>query len=322
MRSWDGGSLGSQAKAINDAGVIVGYASEPSPSRYEAGVAYAARWVRTTQGSWQVTRLGAPGGRALALNERGDVVGTRNGTALVWPATGNEVSLIGGGVAEGINTARVIVGGTTWNNDSRAIAWTPNAGSDPTTWSSHYLPPLPNGTLSHAFAISEGGVIVGSAASAAGRWQAVIWAPAANGEWSSPVALSGTEASLGQSGGFAINAGGDVGGYYSSCSGCSIHAYFWPAGGGSPTDLAMLNSPTSSGHARGIENGRRVVGFISVPLSSGVGLFLWAPGNAALTDLGTGEANDINNRSADYGQEVVGFSYGPKGSQAMVWRVP
>lgn len=316
------GGTSSQAEAINDAGMVVGYANEPSPSRYEFGVAYAAKWVRDPDGIWEVTRLGAAGGRALGLNELGDAVGTRNGVALVWPAVGGELPLLNGAVAEGINRARVIVGGTTWSNDSRAIAWTPDAGSDPTTWSSHYLLPLQDGTLSHAFAISEGGVIVGTAASATGHWKAVVWSPAADGGWSAPAPLAGTEESPGQSGGYGINAGGDVVGYYSLCRGCSIHAYFWPAGRGNPTDLAMLNSSTSSGHARGIEDGRRVVGFINVTRGNGLGPFLWAPDNAELTDLGSGEANDINNGGARYGQEVVGFSYGRKGSQATVWRVP
>jgi uncharacterized membrane protein len=322
------GGTSSQAEAINDAGTIVGYANEASPSRYVFGVSYAAKWVRNTEGRWEVTRLGAvqttnpaPGGRALALNELGDAVGTRDGTALVWPEAGGEVTLPNGAVAEGINTARIIVGGTAWNNSSAALVWTPDAGST-SGWTSRPLLPLEGGTLSHAFAINEGGDIAGTAASASGRWQAVVWLRAVDGGWSAPVPLSGTEASGGNSGGFGINAGGDVVGYYSSCNGCSIHAYFWPTGGGSPRDLAMLNSSTSSGHARGIEDERRVVGFINVPRGNGFGPFLWAFGSATLSDLGTGEANDINNGTGLYGREAVGFSQGSKGSQATVWRIP
>lgn len=322
------GGTSSQAEAINDAGMVVGYANEASPSRDVFGVSYAAKWVRSADGRWEVTRLGAvgttnpaPGGRALALNELGDAVGTRNGTtALVWPAAGGEIELMDGAVAEGINSAGIIVGGTTWNNSSAALVWTRDAESA-SDWTSHPLPSLDGGTSSHAWAINEAGIIVGTAASPSGRYQAVVWSPAADG-WSAPVPLAGTGASIGNSGGFSINAGGDVVGYFSSCNGCSIHAYFWPGDGGSPTDLAMLNSSTSSGHARGIEDGRRVVGFIHVPRGNGFGPFLWTFGDAALTDLGTGEANDINNRTARYGQEAVGFMQGAKGSQATVWRIP
>lgn len=313
-----GGSF-AQAEAINDAGMVVGYATEASPSRGVVGAKYAARWVRNLAGQWQVTRLGAAGGHALALNELGDAVGTRNGaTPVVWPSGGGEIELSGGAVAEGINSAGVIVGGTTWNNSSTAIVWTPDAASV-SGWTARALPPLEGGTLSHAFAINEGGVIAGSAASASGRWQAVIWPPTLDG-WSAPIPLSGTGASLGNSGGFGLNASGDVVGYLSSCNGCAIRAFFWPSSGGS-IDLAALHSSTSSGHARGVEDGGRVVGFVATP-RKGASAFLWAPGAAVLTNIGTGEANDINNRTARYGQEAVGFSRGSRSDQAKVWRVP
>lgn len=320
-----------QAVAINDAGAVVGYAAKTNSSLTVAGVAYAAKWVRDpNDGRWMVKALGeslapdgqtiypSPGGRALAVNERGDAVGTRDGRALMWPAAGGEITLPDGAAAQGVNNAGIIVGGTVWGNTGIALVWTPNAGSE-SGWTARPLPLLLGGTSSHAFAINEGGVITGTASPFAGRSQAVIWLPTADG-WSSPVALSGTEASIG-SGGFSINAGGDVVGYFRTCDAC-IRAYFWPAGGGSPVNVTMLSSSTSSGHAKGIEDGRRVVGFVHVPRGNGFGSFLWTPGDAALTQLGTGEANDINNGTGRYGQEVVGFRRGSTGSQATVWRAP
>ena len=313
-----GGSSG-EALAINDAGTVVGYASETNSSRTTPGVSYAARWVRNIAGVWQApTRLGAAGGRALALNERGDAVGLRGVSARVWPATGGEVTLPEGAVATGINNAGIIVGGTVWGNTGTALVWTPNADGMP-GWSSRQLSPLEGGTFALAFAINEAGVIAGAAVSADGRDQAVVWFPSPDG-WSAPVRLSGVEASPGSSVSFGINASGDVVGAYSACLGCGFRAVFWPATGGR-VDLSAFYSNDNASHAYGIGDDQRVVGrFFSRNASANP--FLWEPGFTAFTDLGTGVARDINNRVASYGQEAVGFSAGSRGSIATVWRIP
>src|SRR5688500_2346564 len=121
---------GAVAEAINDAGVVVGAASERSPSRDVAGPSYPAKWVRNSMGVWAVSKLSTtPLGRALALNEAGDAVGVRSPDAIVWPAAGGEVSL-GAGSARGINNAGIIAGSNVYGCGSSqtciAYVWVPN----------------------------------------------------------------------------------------------------------------------------------------------------------------------------------------------------
>jgi probable HAF family extracellular repeat protein len=319
-----------QAFSINDAGVVVGYAAKTNSSRTVAGVSYAAKWIRDpVDGRWAVKALGeslapdgqtinpSPGGQALAVNERGDAVGLRGGSAIMWPAAGGEIALPDGVVAQGINNAGIVVGGTVWGNTGTALVWIPDAGSE-SGWTSRQLRPLAGGTFALAFAINERGVIAGGAVSADGRDHAVVWFPSADG-WSAPVPLSGAEASPASSVAFGINAGEDVVGAYSSCPGCGFRASFWPATGGR-VDLSAFYSNANASHTYGIEDEQRVVGRFS-DRNGSTNPFLWKPGNTAFTDLGTGVAKDINNRAAFYGQEAVGFSPGSKGTQATVWRI-
>lgn len=320
-----------EAVAINDAGAVVGYAGKTKPTRFVAGVSYAAKWVRDpADGPWTVKALGesktesgetifpAPGGRALALNERGDAVGTRSESALLWPAAGGEITLPEGVVAQGINSAGTIVGGTNWGNRGTALVWIPDVNSE-SGYSSRPLRPLDGGTFALAFAINEGGFIVGAAVSAAGREQAVVWSPSADG-WSAPVPLSGANETLGSSVAFGINVKGHVVGTFSACVGCGFRGSFWPATGGR-IDLSEFYANENSSHAFGIEDEQRVVGrFYS--RNGSPNPFLWQPGSTALADLGVGTAKDINNGSPLYGREAAGFSPGRNGNQATVWGVP
>ena len=313
------GGTTAEAFAINDAGTVVGYAAETNSSRTAAGVAYTARWARDTVGRWKVTKLSTtPGGRAHALNERGDAVGERDGAALVWPASRGEERL-GDGIALGINDAGIIVGGTQYGLESFGRVWTPDPAGVGAKWIMRALPPLEGGTFSLAFAINENGIIAGSARTASGIWKAVVWRPGADG-WMIPVPLPGTEVSPGPSASFGLNTDGDVVGYLRACTTCSNHAYLWPVGGGS-VDLTAWNSGTSTGRALGIENARRVVGelYLNLPQANDPSAFLSLPGVSTLTGLGSGRANDINNLTARFGQEVVGRS---GSSTAVVWRAP
>lgn len=311
---------GGVADAINDAGVIVGAASDPNISRTEAGAHYPVKWVRNAETrAWGVTKLGPAGARGLALNEAGDVVGIRDGKATVWPATGGEVDF-GTGVAEGINGDLIIVGASEWGGRLTTVAyvWTPN-GTSPQTWTRQTLPLLEAGGGASASAINQSGFIAGGA-TRGGVYRAVIWVPQGGG-WSAPVPRDGTDASTGSSAAFSINANGDVAGYARLCAApCSSHPFVWPITGGSH-DLATLKSNVNSGIAWGIANEGQVVGFVTVTRGSGDGPFVWM-GGTTLTDLGTGEANDINNRTSAYGQEAVGFSRTSKGQVPAVWPIP
>ena len=64
-----------------------------------------------------------------------------------------------------------------------------------------------------------------------------------------------------------------------------------------------------------------VVGFITVTRGNSGGPFYWNPVTRTLTDLGDGQASDINNGSVQYGREAVGYS-GPQSGRALVWRIP
>lgn len=311
---------GARAEAINDAGVVVGTAGERNPSRDVAGAFYPVKWVRNTAGAWEVTALGAHSAQPIALNEAGDAVGVRSSNAIVWPASGGEISL-GAGAAEGVNNSGIIVGGDRWGNSTVAYVWTPSLES-PNTWTRSELLPLEEGGLAEAIAINNQSVIAG-AATRGGLWRAVVWIPVEGGGWSGPMPLEGTEPSAGTSAGFAINDQGDVAGYSRSCppQTCGSRPYLWPAGGGS-IDLATSLSNVNGSLAYGIANDGRVVGFVNVTRGPGDGPFVWNPVGPTLTDLGSGIANDINNRTARYGQEAVGYSSSGKGQTAVVWRVP
>lgn len=314
------GGTSAQASAINDAGTVVGYASETNSTRTTFGVTYAARWVRDANGAWGApTRLGAVGGRALAVNERGDAVGMQGGSAQLWPAAGGATKLIGGVIAQGINNAGIVVGGTQEGNRGTAVVWIPDANSS-SGYTARGLSPLEGGSFALAFAINETGVIAGAAVSAAGRDQAVVWSRTTDGGWSPPVPLSGADSPLASSVAYGINARGDVVGAYSPCLGCGFRASYWPVTGGR-VDFSAFYANENASHAYGIaDDPHRVVGrFYSRNTSPNP--FLWAPGNTALIDLGTGQASDINNLTPS-GQHAVGFKPGSKGgSQATVWRI-
>lgn len=309
------GGATAEAMAINDAGIVVGSASLTNGTRTTAPVAYPARWTRDDSGAWVVAALTTiSGGKAHAVNGAGDAVGTRMGSALVWPAGGDERRL-GAGVALGINLDGVVVGGTEYGLASRGRVWTFDAPT--ASWLERELPPLDGGTLSLAFAISEAGRIAGAAATATGVWKAVVWSRTASG-WSAPVLLPGLD---GPSAGFGINATGDVVGYSRSCSSCPNHAFLWPVTGGS-IDLNTLGSNVSSARALGIEDDGRAVGsFYTSGPGGTVNPFVWTPGALMLTDLGSGEANDINNGIGSFGREAVGSRESAKGKQAVVWAI-
>lgn len=328
LPSFGGGAV---AEAINDAGMVVGVAGERNPSRDVAGASYPTKWVRNGDGAWVVSKLTEiSGGRALALNEAGDAVGYRFYDAgvpldaIVWPAAGGEVSLLAG-VARGINNAGIIVGGDVYGGSRVAYVWTPTPGS-PSPWTRSELPLLESGGTAEAMAINNHSVISG-AATRGGLPRAVVWLPLEGGGWSAPIPRDGTEPSEGTSAGFAINDDGDVAGYSRACSPqiCGSRPYLWPAGGGSVA-LASSISNVNGGIAWGIANGGRSVGTLHVTRGPGGGPFVWIPADATLatgtlTDLGSGEASDINNPTASYGQEAVGSTFGSRVQTAVVWRI-
>lgn len=314
---------GGRANAINDAGIVVGIAGEEDVSRYQGGRFYPAKWVRDpVTAAWAVSVLGGDSAEALALNEAGDAVGVGGGKARVWLASGHEDSL-GAGAARGINDAGIIVGGSAYGCPSSSVcsasAWVPSTEL-PNVWTQVPLTLLEEGGSAEAIAINNNGAIAG-AATRGGLFRAVVWYPIPGGGWSAPIPREGTDASTGTSAGFAINDDGDVVGYARTCppQTCNGRPYLWPAGGGS-FDLGRFNPAINVGRSSAISAEGQVAGWVGVTRGPGEGPFLWQPGTTSLVDLGSGEAHGINDRTAAYGQEVVGWTRA-RSQMPAVWRV-
>ena len=100
----------SEARAINDNGVIVGGSG-----------GWPVRWTKnpSTPGGWDITKISSSGGRAAAINLAGAAVGygpsatPGQHAAVLWPATGGEIALGtfgGSSEANGIGDDGTVVG--------------------------------------------------------------------------------------------------------------------------------------------------------------------------------------------------------------------
>ena len=312
----------SEARAVNDAGIVVGFSTD------NAGVLYAVRWTRAGTASWSISPIAGPDSRAFAISGNGVAVGVRAGNAKLWPATGGEIDL-GPGHPGGINSAESIVG---YRIDpvfrETAVVWSrPITGWDLAAGNaSRDLPLFPGGTRqSQAFAINDAGIIAGSVgvSTATSSYYAVRWDPVGD-QWAEPAALAGAE-SFSSTTGRAINDNPqpDFAGHVRACQQiCSAFGIFWP-GGGSPTSLEPFFGG-GSGWVEGINNAQRTVGFRFDP-RRGNRAFVWSPGQTSVQQLAgpqgysNTQAYDINNAIP---AQAVG--YGQKGSSsvAIVWTIP
>lgn len=313
------GGTFSEARAVNDGGVVVGFSTDNS------GTFFAVRWTRTLSGSWSVTSIAGADSRAFAINANGAAVGVRAQRGKLWPAAGGEIDL-GPGNPGGINSDETVIG---YRTDpvlhETAVVWrkpgTGWAAENP----SQDLPPFSGGATgrSQAFAINDAGVISGSigVSTATSSFYAVRWDPVGD-QWGEPTALPGTE-SFSSTTGRAINDNADIAGHVRECQQfCSAVGIFWPIGS-SPTNLESFFG-SGSGWVEGINNAQRLVGFHTT--RNGRSAFVWWPGRTSLQDLGgpggygNTWAHDINNLSP---AQAVGNGYGPNPSRtrAIVWTI-
>lgn len=316
-----GGTGGSVATAINDRGDVVGYSDwTPAPGRgpFTCPRRHAFLW---RDGRMRDLDPLGTGSEALALNERGQIVGwTSSATrtarrAVIWE-NGTMRSLgepdttrpIGGSVATGINEQGEI-SGFWWFADRKVRAGEacvgPGAGRA-FLWRRGFFDGLPARHRAVAHGINDSGLVVG------GDLVPLWWSDAGNhGGWGT---LPGRY--------YGVNRRGIAVGevfapaFGRTASGDPIaHAVRWEKG--KTRDLGTLGGTTSSASA--VNDRGQVVGVSSLKHDARRHAFLWESGR--MDDLGTlpgdrsSAATGIDSRG-----RVVGWSRDDRGtSHAVLW---
>ena len=226
------GGTSSSAYAINEAGQVVGTSTTAS------GASHAFLWT-PGQGMQDLGTLGGTSSTARGINDRGQVVGeswlpsvgpvdVRH--AFLWTPGQGMVDLgalpgLGSSIAHDINNAGQVVGRSFPSSPiitdpevvSRAFLWTPAQGMQD-------LGTL-GGSGSIAYAINEGGQVVGRAWTPAATYHAFLWSAAQGMRDLSTLALGS-----GNSVAYGINDLGHVVGEsnaFPGSGGLAIHGFFW-----------------------------------------------------------------------------------------------
>jgi probable HAF family extracellular repeat protein len=276
----------SQAKAINDAGQIVGKSYTAGPG---LDVWHPVVWAKSATGNYVITDLGTLGGNsgeAYGINSQGEIVGAAQGvdtaeyTFLIRPLTVNGSLVWYQDLNhDGINDLMTNLGpvGGRAISDNTQIAADYNivqfdaAGNEVVT-------PLPNG--GEGIAINNNRQVAGNSGSLP-----VLWQVDAAGNVLSMLALTPLPGNpYGQA--VCVSAAGQAAGasWYVSGNSMNFRATLWQGGAG-PTDLSSLGGGTS--HALGINtvNGvLQVVGEASLS-NGGIRAFRWK--NGVMTNLNT-----------------------------------
>ena len=301
----------SEARDVNDAGVIVGWAVDAG------GVGRPVRWSPQGTGWGSVQQLSSPtgGGGASAINSDGFVVGQVSSgagqpTAAIWRPDGSRVDLAPG-FAYDINASKTVVG---WSSDLGPVAWRYSASSG--TWTLDALPT--GGATAWVNGIGDGDLAVGGRQVGAGE-QAVFWSRQ-GGVWVGPTPLgaTGLAGSWGNRAGPA-GAGGIAGGVWAPgpCgSAGNATAAVWASTSAQPTTLPGIGGAQSSGND--INRFGEVVGRRLATCTGGTRGFWWSPTQGALVleppgASGVSEALAVN---------AARVAVGSASQRAVAWRIP
>ena len=204
----------------------------------------------------------------------------------------------GSGAPRSLNSSGTVVGrfGKPHGEATGAFAWDSERGT-------RALGNLPGGDYSVAFAVNDGGQVVGYS-NTSNHIFGFRWTSSSGLTPLPPLPADDSSQA------FAVNASGQVVGNSSGSSG--IHAVVWNSG--TPQSLGALTGDSNS-EAYGINASGEIVGKSSGKRDRA---FLWS--NGAMTDLGllpnqTGAVAKFIN---DEGR-VVGSSSGPQGTRAFLW---
>jgi probable HAF family extracellular repeat protein len=234
------------ARAINDAGVIVGSVNNA-----------AYRWLPGSSETWTVEKLpGLDAASPQEINSRGDIVLLHNdGNTEILPSWIGTLWVEGTGVVHLPDLAGATRGCSSKaiNNLSQVVGYCVYAENDnltPVIWLSHQteplaLPQLPGIARSWSNGINDAGVVVGVAQTSTGVNRAVRWIPS-GGTW----AVEDLGSLGGDSEAKSINNRGQIVGI-SRVGGFNYHAFLWEEGPGM-RDLGSLG--TQGGQATGIND--------------------------------------------------------------------
>jgi probable HAF family extracellular repeat protein len=227
------GTCSAAARAVNDAGVIVGSVNNA-----------AYRWLPDGE-TWTAQSLGLADASPQEVNSRGDIALLHNNGNMIWigtvwtEATGiiHLADLPGstrGCLSRGINNSQQVVGRCHYseNGNLTPVIWS-SLQSEPTA-----LPQLPGVVRSSPNAINDAGVIVGLAITTSGANRAVRWIPS-GGTW----VVQDLGSLGGNSEAKSINSHGQIVGF-SRVGGSTDHAFVWEVGIGM-RDLGALGSQGS-----------------------------------------------------------------------------
>ena len=239
------GTCNASARAINDAGVIVGSVNNA-----------AYRWLPDPGGeTWVPQSLGLDDASPQDINSRGDIALLHNdGNTEILPSWIGTLWIEGtivhlpdlpgatrGCKSTSINNLRQVVGSCVYaeNSNLTPVIWL-SLQSEPTA-----LPQLPGIARSWSNGINDGAVVVGVAQTSAGVNRAVRWVPS-GGTW----VVEDLGSLGGDSEAKSINNTGQIVGL-SRVGGFNYHAFVWEAGSGM-RDLGALG--TQGGQAWAISD--------------------------------------------------------------------